>query len=489
MRWNRLLFVTVGSVMTMLAAAAHGQDVTTVLCHGYSLDQTKGAWVQGMAEAMRDRAISEGIATSGAIVRYDQASGAWRMVSGTLTPGQPVFCIYRWLNDFDKPGPNAGYAEGAADAMYAALRDPQFVDQLGSPIAGIELVNGRDLHLVGHSRGTIVNSEVSRRFAREGLTVDHVTGMDPHPVNGTLDADPNWGDPVPMRWENNTFVDVYYRADGAFLLNAFDFDGIPIPTAFNTQLSESALNSGGYTFAHSDTHLWLHGTIDLSPTPCDGEACITTSMRNNWWPEGFTERGYYYALLGGGAVQRPALGPGMPVTNPAVLYNGDFGGNVSAGWLFHGGSLNAQLTNDGGNGILRLAGAGSLAEHNRFYLPVGIAAIAADLRVVTPDTGDVVEISLVDADGISTVVWSMAADSATGWMPDLTMALPGTLPRGRTYQLQAQLVDGVGTVSATVDLDDIRFIEGPSCPADCAPDNGDGTFGNGMVNIDDLLSV
>ncbi|MEM7229314.1 MAG: thrombospondin type 3 repeat-containing protein [Planctomycetota bacterium] len=27
------------------------------------------------------------------------------------------------------------------------------------------------------------------------------------------------------------------------------------------------------------------------------------------------------------------------------------------------------------------------------------------------------------------------------------------------------------------------------CPADCAPDNGDGTFGNGLVNIDDLLAV
>jgi len=27
------------------------------------------------------------------------------------------------------------------------------------------------------------------------------------------------------------------------------------------------------------------------------------------------------------------------------------------------------------------------------------------------------------------------------------------------------------------------------CSADCAPDNGDGTFGNGIVNVDDLLAV
>ncbi|MEM7229590.1 MAG: VCBS repeat-containing protein [Planctomycetota bacterium] len=30
---------------------------------------------------------------------------------------------------------------------------------------------------------------------------------------------------------------------------------------------------------------------------------------------------------------------------------------------------------------------------------------------------------------------------------------------------------------------------GAPCPADCAPDNGDGTFGNGTINIDDLLAV
>ncbi|MEM7227194.1 MAG: thrombospondin type 3 repeat-containing protein [Planctomycetota bacterium] len=31
--------------------------------------------------------------------------------------------------------------------------------------------------------------------------------------------------------------------------------------------------------------------------------------------------------------------------------------------------------------------------------------------------------------------------------------------------------------------------EAQPCPEDCAPDNGDGTFGNGVINIDDLLAV
>lgn len=33
------------------------------------------------------------------------------------------------------------------------------------------------------------------------------------------------------------------------------------------------------------------------------------------------------------------------------------------------------------------------------------------------------------------------------------------------------------------------FDTTPNCPADCAPDNGNGTFGNAIVNIDDLLAT
>ncbi|MCA9296964.1 MAG: hypothetical protein KC983_10610, partial [Phycisphaerales bacterium] len=457
--------------------------MTTVICHGYSLDASKGPWVETMGEAMRDRAIAEGLATGGAVVRYDQASGAWRLESGTLDPDEPVFCVYRWLNDFDKPGPNLGFAEGAADALYAALRDPRFIDGAGQPIAGIALVDDRQLHLLGHSRGAIVNSETVRRFAREGLTIDHVTNMDPHPVNGTLDADPNWGDPTPVRWANVTFEDTYWRADGAFLLNAFDFDGIPIPTAFNTELNESALNSGGYSFAHSDTHLWYHGTIDLSPTPSDGEQTITASMRSSWWPEGYTQRGYYYARLGGGSAFRPTLTAGTPVVNPSVIYNGTFDGGAQAGWLFHGGSLNASIVSDAGDFVLRTSAGNSSAVHNRLFLPAGSSALAYDVRVTTGNANDQLELVLLDAANTETVLAVIDANASTGWMRDLEATIPGSVPRNAQYRLIVRLVS-TDAIGATVDVDNLGIIEGTLCPADCAPPGG-----NGSVNIDDLLAV
>ena len=189
-------------------------------------------------------------------------------------------------------------------------------------------------------------SETIIRLARDGIAVDQFTGLDPHPVDGTLDAplNPNWNDPTPKRWSNTTFADTYWRADGGGL-NALDFDGIPIDGAFNTQLSESALNCCGYSISHSDVHLWLHGTIDLSPPPdaCDGEQCISATMRQTWWPEGYTQRGWYYSALGGGSGQRPAVGlSAAPPPTPFVM-GGDFNNASYAGWSFHGGSIGGLI--------------------------------------------------------------------------------------------------------------------------------------------------
>jgi len=50
--------------------------------------------------------------------------------------------------------------------------------------------------------------------------------------------------------------------------------------------------------------------------------------------------------------------------------------------------------------------------------------------------------------------------------------------------------DDANTDQADMNGDGIGdACEALPCPADCAPDNGDGTFGNGVVNIDDLLGV
>jgi len=471
-----------------IMCSSHGtaQPVTTIVTHGYSLDGSKGAWLQGMAQAIVDRA------GAGAVCRYDQATGAWQLVSGTLDADQPVGLIFRWLQDFDKPGNEWGYGEGAADALYAALRDPTFIDGGGQPLAPIDLVDGRDMHFLGHSRGVIVNSEVVERFAVAGITVDHVTGFDPHPMDGTLDWPVNyeWGDPAPQRWNNIVFHDNYWRADGG-IFNAVDPDGIPIPGALNVELNESALNCCAYSNAHSDVHLWYHGTIDLADFPCDGEQCINQQMRDTWWPSGYTNVGFYYAQIGGGVAARPAQGPGVAPGVVPDVYGGTFDQASHAGWRFHGGALNAAIVNESGRTFLKLGPAqGTSATHNRFFLPLGASAVSMSYRILTSDTtgfDDAVRVSLIDAAGAATELVGTidATQPDSNWVAGAMMTIPASVVRGKTYRMQVVL-DGGPTLHATVGVDDIGLEFAGPCPADLV---SSGTFQpppDGVVDGADL---
>lgn len=487
---NSILSVVVAVLCVSASArSAEAQPVTTVITHGYSLEGSKGAWIEGMCNAIIARAGG-----LGAVCRYDQMTGSWRVLSGSLDSGQPVCLIYRWLQDFDKPGEAWGFAEGAADAMYAALRDPQFTNGAGQPIAAIDLISGRNLHFLGHSRGTVVNSEVVQRLGAAGIAVDHVTMFDPHPMDGTLDWPVNfdWGDPMPHHWANTIFTDNYWRADGG-VFNATDPDGIPIPGAYNVNLNESTLNSGGYSIAHSDTHLWYHGTIDWAVNASDGEQTITQTMRNNWWPNGFTTIGYYYAQLGGGVASRPAVGAGDAIGTVPTIYGGTFDQASQAGWLFHGGSMGATVVNEGGRTFAKFGpGFGTLAVHNRFYLPVNSAAFVMSYRILTPDTtglDDVLRVRLIDADGMSTDLIGTLdlTQPDMNWVADLSFAIPASIQRGHSYLFEVRL-DGGAATHATVGVDDIRieFGEPTFCTGDIVTSKSFNPPPDGVVDGADL---
>ncbi|MCZ6837361.1 MAG: hypothetical protein O7G85_16420 [Planctomycetota bacterium] len=473
-------FIAVMSVLLVGLQLASAQSVTTIITHGYSLDSTKGAWIEGMADAIVARA------GSGAVCRYEQSTGAWRLVNGTLAIGQPVCLIFRWLEDFDKPGPNWAYGEAAADALYGALRDPDFIDALGAPLGAIELIKDRDLHFLGHSRGTVVNSETVERLGVACIQVDHVTSFDPHPMNGTLDVPINydWGDPEPRRWSNVVFHDNYWRADGGWF-NAADPDGMPIADALNLEFSESTLNCCGYGNAHSDTHLWYHGTIDLTPLPCDGEQCITQTMRDTWWTSGYTEVGYYHSQIGGGAAFRPAQSPGFTPGPVATIFGGSFDQASQAGWRFHGGFLNGAIVNESGITFLKLgSGPGTSATHNRFHLPFGASAIELSYRILSPDTvggDDQLAMSLIDTSGVVIALPGTIdlTQPDAGWQGGATFTIPPQVERDRKYRLQVMLQGGAQT-DAIVGVDDLQVIIEV-----CAGD----VDGNTVVDVNDLLAL
>ncbi len=145
------------------------------------------------------------------------------------------------------------------------------------------------LHLVGHSRGASLVAELSRLLGAEGVWVDHLTTLDPVPVSGL-------GDPAMKLYANILYADNYWQNLGVFL----DPQGQSLPGAYNRKLT----NLGGAAFsAHSDVHLWYHGTIDFNtPITVDG-ATISGTERQNWWmtsEQRGTNAGLRLSLIGGG---------------------------------------------------------------------------------------------------------------------------------------------------------------------------------------------
>jgi hypothetical protein len=213
----------------------------------------------------------------------------------------------------------AGLFGGASSTVVAekaaqALAAPNLIPALGGrPLAELPL------HLVGHSRGGSVVTELARFLGARGIWVDHVTTMDPRPV---------FDDAAVATFANVLYADNFWQdlGDGFFTPN-----GQVLPGAYNRKLI--ALD-GGYASSHSDAHLWYHGTIELVTPATDTGATITATERTTWWTADEAmgaNVGFHFSRIGGGARKSAAepAGPGTGMISDGVNRTWDFGSGIA----------------------------------------------------------------------------------------------------------------------------------------------------------------
>lgn len=244
-----------------LASSTHlaSGDGLTVLTHGFGFGNGSQDWVKEMSEAIATRTATPGapvilklvvrahvLPLTGNVVPYVesitnvQGPTLW----GNQHNGEVILKI-DW-SDLDDVSPLTSaeeIGETVADYLVRQTVDGRLLVQ-------------QSIHLVGHSRGTAVNSGLARRLAELKIWVDHVTMLDPHPVE-------MFGDGQVRCWENIRFAENWYTTDwwphGEF-----------ISGAQNCDLSDLiGVTIEGFCTPHELVHAYYHGTIQTGADDVD----------------------------------------------------------------------------------------------------------------------------------------------------------------------------------------------------------------------------
>ena len=247
----------------------------TVITHGHNSSSV--GWVNGMADAVADR-ISGDSAEYTLLLSEDSNN---KPDSYSLIPDNPA-------QTYDTVDSGQAIIKLDWSDMTASLFDfGTSTTDVGHYVADWLAAGDfaqMPIHLIGHSRGASVNAAIAEKLAEYGIWADHVTMLDPYPVDG---------DSGVILYDNVRFADNFYQTD-------YSISGGPIAGAYNLGPLDLGGAHGFFSGGeHSDVHLWYHGTVDLSPAASADGYTVPASYYNG--PQGpRTNAGFHYSLIAGG---------------------------------------------------------------------------------------------------------------------------------------------------------------------------------------------
>jgi hypothetical protein len=278
----------------------------TVITHGFQAPRFEDiSFLDAYAIAIQKRAGGKA-----SVYINDLATGNW-IPSGANNSGKPedeIILLYNW--SVNSNNPRKGYLEAAADQLFAMLLNPP--SELN--ITRSAFLN-KPKHFLGHSRGTLLLSEVFHRFQENfgtNVKIEHFTSLDPHPAVGTIvtgrfrdeelsgvSADnpslPNRNIYKLTLSPNVIRADNYYQMYGNYELPNLNlphpdmFDGVYVQGAYNTRIQTDKFIDdncvGGLGGDHSKIHAWYYHTILNRVSHNAYTNCLNPNF-SQWYREG-----------------------------------------------------------------------------------------------------------------------------------------------------------------------------------------------------------
>ena len=233
----------------------------------------------------------------GTVLKYNPSTGKWDTVSGDRELGKPLVLIADWSQDSVAENYNSGFAEGAADSLFASLVEENSIFEGVNKDALFD----SPFHFIGMGRGTVVNSEIIQRlgtfypkpvepdnfedpnYQNRNLFPDlQMTTIDPNDFSQLNIAGlslNNFYDPAVQVWDNVTFADNYYQTAsssnprGRHISNTIPEYFLPpnSPTYINE--SDLSVHLGGYE--ENSNQLLERSRVGFTPDtaeqPADGK--------------------------------------------------------------------------------------------------------------------------------------------------------------------------------------------------------------------------
>lgn len=298
----------------------------TVLTHGFQLTGNFPGWVDQMAVAIEARAGVPGMDT-----RHLRVTAASNGASGTIEDVRNTGAFSQARSA--EAVVSINWADASNNNVLPTIFEPLVFTRDIASLGAASLLGTWDnigntgalaelpIHLIGHSRGAGVMSELARALGEAGIWVDQLTLLDPHPLeagDAFFSVRSGGADPVISLFNNVITAENFRQNDSSFFPN-----GVAVPATHEVNLSPLSPD-----VSHSGVHAYYHGTIDRNAVS-DGAG---ESISSAWYvgaPHGPRDQvGFARSRLGGlpplasgtdarlgGTASRPpltAVGPQWP---------------------------------------------------------------------------------------------------------------------------------------------------------------------------------